>query len=108
MCSDAAEGDDGAEADEPEEQGGGDLLDPDERMVEAVAGDDAGEEDDHLDDDEGGGEGLAQQIDGAVEGDEGMGGGPRRRVGRWVHASGPVVPSRADQSGAPNLACQVL
>ncbi len=44
--------DDGAEHGEPEEQGGGELIGPDQRGMEGVTSDDADEQDDDLGEDE--------------------------------------------------------
>jgi hypothetical protein len=71
----AAERDDGAEHDEPEEEGAGELVGPDERAVERVAEDDAGEEDDDFGDDEGGGGELGDQRERLLQAGDEAGGG---------------------------------
>ncbi len=101
----AAERDDGAEADQPEEQDFRQLVGPDQRVVQHVAPDHAGEQDADFDHDQEGGTNLRGEAGPSVQFAEGSG----RYLPQTEHvlgyARGPVYFSSADQSGAPNLAC---
>ncbi len=76
-----------AEAHEPEEQDAGELLDPDQRMVEPVAPDHPGEQDDDFHEDEERRDELRQPIDEAI--DDGENAAARRGLHRrpGIHAS---------------------
>ena len=115
----ALERDDRAQHGEPEEQDAGQLVRPDDRLVEDVAGQDAGEQDDDLGDDER----RRRDLDeaGKDRADPSRPASPRsngrivqggrlnlRDMRHGCYTSLPEVFSRWVQASSPNLAFQSL